>query len=240
MHFGAPPCPSCGARHGVSPRAGDLHRCDACGALFRSSGSGEPEHALGDLLQRPDLLTTPILGWTIAKPELLRVDKSHGELILNAPSGPNLIDLIRSAGTFADVDLSVSYRLVRGDPAGKGLGFGVGVRWFNKEGVNGYLIECRMNGRLAALRYDKGKSEPLVNYVEHNALKVGVGATNRLRVLADGPLLRIYLNGVLASDLRDDTYRQGALRAFVSPADGGAVDIAISDLQLREPRARWI
>jgi len=240
MHFGAPPCPSCGERHGVLPRAGDLYRCDACGALFRRSGSGEPEHVLGDLLQRPDLLAAPILGWTIYKPELLRLDRAHEELIIKAPGGPSLLDILRSAGTYADLDLSVTYRLLRGDPAAKGLGFGFGLRWFTKDGVNGYLIECRMNGRLAVLRYDKGKSESLVNYVEHNTLKVGVGARNRLRVLIDGPLLRVYLNGQLASDLRDDTYRQGVLRVFISPADAEDAEIAISDLELREPRPRWI
>jgi hypothetical protein len=49
-----------------------------------------------------------------------------------------------------------------------------------------------------------------------------------------GDRVRVYINGVLATSLRDDRYSLGLVRVVVSPGNDSGIEAAFSALQLRE------
>lgn len=239
--FDARGCPSCGERRDVRLVGGDVHRCERCGASFRRSSSGGPEHAVGDLLVGTDLGDRRLVGWSVSKPEVVRFDSVEHELVARVPGSPNSAEILRSSGYFADLDVGVTFRFIDADVTDKWSGIGLSLRWRNDgRGTCDYLFEVRASGRYAVFRFREGKSESLVPLIEHAALRVGVGERNRLRVVADGPSLRVFLNGVLASSVRDEVWTQGRIRLVVTPPDASTVEVGFAELEIREPRARWL
>ncbi len=73
-----------------------------------------------------------------------------------------------------------------------------------------------------------------MTWANHTALRAGMNETNRLRVICDGERFRVYLNGVLATSFKDDHFKRGKLYLAVVPTEKSNLDIAFSDLQLRE------
>jgi len=73
-----------------------------------------------------------------------------------------------------------------------------------------------------------------LNWAKHTALRSGLGQSNRLRVVTNGKRIRIYLNGVLATSLQDERFEVGQVRLGVEPSEHSNVEVAFSDLQVRE------
>jgi predicted membrane-bound spermidine synthase len=61
-----------------------------------------------------------------------------------------------------------------------------------------------------------------------------MGQPNRLRVVMHGDQIRVYLNGVLTTSLRDRRFSAGLVRLVISPGTRSSGEVASSDLQLRE------
>jgi hypothetical protein len=74
----------------------------------------------------------------------------------------------------------------------------------------------------------------LMGWTTHTALRSGLNESNRLRVICDGDRLRMYLNGVLATSIRDERFEEGRLYVSFPPSKESHVVVAVSDLQLRE------
>jgi hypothetical protein len=53
-------------------------------------------------------------------------------------------------------------------------------------------------------------------------------------VIFDGDRMRVYLNGTLATSLKDNRYKMGKLIVVVEPNGGTNLGIAFSNLQVRE------
>lgn len=74
----------------------------------------------------------------------------------------------------------------------------------------------------------------LMDWTYHASLRKGINTTNRLRVIFDGERMRVYLNGVLATSLKDNRYKMGKLHVVVEPNGETNLGIAFSDFQVRE------
>lgn len=90
----------------------------------------------------------------------------------------------------------------------------------------GYFTKDTTSNRL--------KWNTLVDWTNHSSLRKGLDVTNRLRVICDGERFRVYLNGVLATSLKDSHYKMGKLHVIVEPNGDTNLGIAFSDLQVRE------
>ena len=78
------------------------------------------------------------------------------------------------------------------------------------------------------------KWNTLVDWTSHASLRKGRDVTNRLRVIMDGEKMRVYLNGVLATFLKDNRYKMGKLHVVAEPNGETNLGVAYSDLQVRE------
>jgi hypothetical protein len=75
---------------------------------------------------------------------------------------------------------------------------------------------------------------PIVAWTDHPSLRARLGEVNRLRVIMRGDLIRVYINGLLATSIHDARFRSGTIRLIVSPSSREPLTVAFSDLQLRD------
>lgn len=229
-------CPNCGAAlPEKSIKASDLVACEFCGTTFRVSKTLTPEPDMGDLMLGADFSNKTMPGWEIVNEELLTFHKGNpAELRGKYKPNFNSYYVLKTSGFVDDFDASVNMKFTDGDENVIRAGF---YLRFTPEG--GYAVLVSAIGSYTIGYYIKGKNgelvwEDLMAWANHTALKSGMNQTNRLRVICDGEKLRIYLNGTLATSLKDERFKRGKLYVAVVPTEKSNLDIIFSDLQLRE------
>ena len=75
-----------------------------------------------------------------------------------------------------------------------------------------------------------------MNWTKHSAIRPGLNQTNRLRFIANGNHLRVYINGVLATSLHDNRYDEGEVLLATEGNAKSPVEVGFSNLQLREAK----
>lgn len=229
-------CPNCGASlPEKSIKASDLVACEFCGTTFRISKTLTPEPDMGDLMLGADFSNKTMPGWEIVNEELLTFHKGN-PAELRGQYKPNLNSyyVLKTSGFVDDFDASVNLKFTEGNTDIIRAGF---YCRFTLEG--GYAILVSAIGSYTIGYYVKDKNgelkwEDLMTWANHTALRSGMNQTNRLRVICDGDKLRIYLNGTLATSLKDTRFKRGKLYLAVVPSEKSNLEITFSDLQLRE------
>lgn len=70
----------------------------------------------------------------------------------------------------------------------------------------GYLVGLTCDGHLAMTKWDGANTTVLVNFVTSEHINLGLGATNRLGVIAHGDTYQLYVNGHLIAEASDASY----------------------------------
>lgn len=229
-------CPNCGAALSAAALKNDLATCEFCGTTFRMSKTATPEPDMGDLLLGADFANETLPGWEIIR---------DGELTFHKGNPPELRGLYKprinsyyvliSSGFLDDFDASVTIKFTEGDE--KLITAGLYPR-MNSEG--GYAFYISPLGQYNIGYFTKEttntdfKWNTLVDWTTHTSLRKGRDVTNRLRVIMDGEKMRVYLNGVLATSLKDNRYKMGKLHVVAEPNGETNLGVAYSDLQVRE------
>jgi hypothetical protein len=224
-------CVNCGAVIRVMATRGSAVTCDICHATFRIPTSLTPEPDLGDLLLGSDFRETDIPGWLPINRERLEFRPgTPAELWATFPASDRIHPILRTPGPFDDFDLSVSLRFIRGSY--EHISAGLELR----SGEDGdYVMRISAQGTFSLGWHNKLEwGGPIINWTEHPSLKTRMGDSNRVRVLMRGNLIRIYLNGHLATSIHDDRFKSGSLRLALCPSQRDSLTVAFSDLQLRE------
>jgi hypothetical protein len=143
--------------------------------------------------------------------------------------------LLESYGSFDDIDAAVTIRFLEVEDVTKHCRLGFALRRTEEEGH--YSVDIAPKGNYCVAGYEKQSADKnwrvLVNFASHPALRVGVGVANRLRVVARNDHLRVYINGALASSVRDSRFTYGTV-AIVLENPGSDAKFALTDLELRE------
>jgi hypothetical protein len=146
-------------------------------------------------------------------------------------SGRSIWVVLRSTGSYDDVDVSVTVRhLVGGASAGMEL---------RASKTGSYAATLVADGRLLVTHYEGQKTELKAHALLPGSrprpeARVGMGVSNELRFVARDDKLRVYLNGKLASSLHEPSLRAGLVKLVVNPR-GGPACVAFSDVVVREP-----
>lgn len=187
---------------------------------------------MGDLLLGADFRDPQVPGWVVVSPDKMEFRPGAvGEAWVNYPASDLIHPVLRTPGPFDDVDVSVTIRYVEG--AYEYISSGLELR----SGDDGdYVVRISAQGTFSVGWHNKTEwGGNLVKWNEHTALRKKMGEPNRLRVVMRGEQMRVYLNGMLATSLRDSRYAAGFVRLVVTPSKHQAITVAYSDLQLREP-----
>jgi hypothetical protein len=224
-------CPSCGATTPGSWHSGAVVVCQYCNTSYRVAASQTPEPDLGDLLLGADFRDPTVPGWVLPTPQYLAFKPgTPAELWAKFPESNNIHPVLRTPAPFDDFDISVTIRFTGG--VYEQISAGVELR-FGDEGD--YVIRISAQGTFSVGWHDKTEwGGYLVKWTDHPSLRRALGDPNRLRVVLNQDRIRVFLNGVLATSLRDQRFSSGLVRVVVSPGKKSAIEAAFSDLQLRE------
>jgi len=229
-------CPNCGASLPASAVKANFAVCEFCGTTFHMSKTSTPEPSMGDLLLGADFANETLPGWEIVR---------SGEISFHKGNPPELRGLYKprensyyvliSSGFLDDFDASITIKFTEGDE--KLITAGFFPRMTND---GGYAIYISPLGQYNIGFFTKEansadlKWNTLVDWTSHASLRKGKDVTNRLRVIMDGEKMRVYLNGVLATSLKDSRHKMGKLHVICEPNGETNLGVAYSDLQVRE------
>ncbi|MEK7275869.1 MAG: hypothetical protein AAB427_00835 [Chloroflexota bacterium] len=226
-------CVNCGATLRVMAQRGAVISCEYCGTSFRIPTSLTPEAEMGDLLLGADFREPDAPGWVLLSKEKLEFRPgAPAELWATFPASALIHPVLRTPGPFDDFDVSVSVRFIKGSY--EHVSAGLEVR---SSDDGDYVIRISPQGTFSIGWHNKADwGDWLVKWNEHPSLRTKLGESNRVRVVMRGEQLRLYLNGMLATSLRDSRFRAGFVRLAVTPSEKGELVTAFSDLQLREAK----
>ena len=228
-------CPNCGATLPAHASKMDVVTCEFCNTTFRTSKTHTPEPTMGNLILGADFSKKPIAGWGFFnEPQLKPVSGNPPELRASFEAKDGLYDVLGSSGLFDNVDISVTIKFLEGKH--DWIYGGIFTR-YGPDGGYGFFVSGQSSYKLgyyAKDKEDKLEWKDLMAWTTHNALRSGLNESNRLRVICDGDRLKVYLNGVLATSIRDTRFEVGKLYVSCYPSKESNIVVAISDLQLRE------
>jgi len=233
-------CKQCSAPLPVAAAVGALVTCAFCDATQSlprevTQASGRPFSAL-------DFRTSEMPGWRGTKHCTYQFGGAPPALRARFETdiGTRLYTALKTQGVFDDVDAAVSISFQEGDPGdAKRVGIRAGVALRTEVGSQHcYIVNITNDGyyRVGKIITVDGafKFKTVLKWTRSGALDPTWGSTNRLRVVADGARLQIYLNDQLATSLRDDSHQQGLIELVVNPA-GSPCEVWFSDLRLAHP-----
>ncbi len=229
-------CANCGAAIRPGDVLDGVALCKYCGINFRVPLDLAPEPAMGDLLLGADFRDPDLRGWKMFNNDKWELRPGpRGELWAKFPASNLIHPVLRTPGPLDDFDLSVNIRFV--DGVFDYVSAGMEVRTCDD---GDYIVQISAQGTFRVGWHNKTEwGGEFFKWADHPALRKGMNQDNRMRVIARGDLLRVYLNGVVATSVHDSKYAFGYARLVVSPGDKvEPATVAFSDLQLRETKPR--
>lgn len=229
-------CPNCGAALHSSVAYADVVTCQYCNVTFRIPRSFTPEPDLGNLILGADFRQEPIPGWDFPnKDNVQLINGASPELRFKYPARVGLWYALNSSGFYDDVDASVTIRFYEGSE--DVIDAGLVLRY--RKTVGSYCILISPLGTYVVGTYEKGTDgelnwKTIMGWTKHTALRKGLSQLNRLRVLLKGDHLRVYLNGVLATSIHHDRFKEGEILLAAEASEKSGFDVGCSDLQVRE------
>jgi len=152
----------------------------------------------------------------------------------------SLYTILKTEGTYDEVDAAVTIRFVEGKGGTKeSFHIKAGFSLRLQAGTSHcYVCTITDDGWIGVGAIDAGDGKDkwvnLVKRTRFSGLKTGWGDPNRLRFVARGDRLQVFANDQLAASLRDDRFGAGRVELLVNPA-GETACVAFSDLVLKQP-----
>jgi hypothetical protein len=170
--------------------------------------------------------------WLVEGDDAGRTAVLNEQLIINIEE-PNLLQYTTlSEPIFADFVLEVDVTQLAGDlESSYGLLFrmqnpGQFYR-FDITGSGMYVME-RHNGDGTWTRF-------LDDWADSAAIKQGLTVSNRLKVVAQGPLLSFYVNDQLLQQVNDGSFAAGQIALDAGTFGRGGLEVAFDNLVVRNP-----
>jgi hypothetical protein len=168
-------------------------------------------------------------GWGVYKNEYAQVGYGDGEykmalkevgyVVKGQPVPPQ--DL-------ADFRIEVDAQQVAGPLDGY---YGVLIR-YQPEAGNYYIFKVAVAGYYGVDLRSQGEWVTLVPWAASDAVKQGLGTSNRLQVLAAGDRFAFYVNDLFLAEVTDDTYHSGTIGLGAGAFEETGVEIHFDNLQV--------
>jgi hypothetical protein len=95
---------------------------------------------------------------------------------------------------------------------------------------HGYLFGISCDGAFRVRAWDGKAFTTLHEWETSDRIEKGPDQTNRLGVLANGEELSLYINGVLAAEIDDDTYPAGTFGLFIAANQTAGFTVEVSQV----------
>lgn len=163
------------------------------------------------------------LGSSVIVPEHLIIE-------LNAPNTIQYATLVEP--TFSDFTLEVEAQLVTGSLIST---YGVLFRMQSPEEF--YRFAVTGDGMYLLERHssDGARFKFMDDWRDTVAINQGLGSTNSLKVVADGPTIAIYVNDTLLEEVTDESYGSGNIALDAGTFDGAGTQVLFDNLAVFPP-----
>jgi hypothetical protein len=225
-------CTHCGA---AIPLTGERFVvCPYCSQVYNMSDMQGPRR--GELLLWANFLDPNVPGWKLYHKDHLQVGAGgRSQIVGRFEKQADTAWVIESSGSFDNIDASVTINFLEVEDITKHCRLGFAMRW-TEEGR--YCVDIAPKGNYCVGKYEQAKEEGkrwkmLVDYATHPAMRIGANVPNHLRVVNYNDHIRVYINNVLVSSVRDPRFTYGTMGLVLENTTSDVV-FAISDLELRE------
>ena len=170
--------------------------------------------------------------WLVEGDDAGRTAVLNEQLIITIAE-PNLLQYTAlNEPIFADFALEVDVTQLAGD-----LESSYGLLFRMQNAGHFYRFDITGNGLYVMERHngDGTWTRFVADWVESPAIKQGLSATNRLKVVAQGPLLSFYVNDQLLQQFNDGSYAAGQIALDAGTFGRGGLEVAFDNLVVRNP-----
>jgi hypothetical protein len=110
-----------------------------------------------------------------------------------------------------------------------------GVTFFATRGVGGYdlMFEASKPGIFKLQRRDGNNATPIIDFTNSSA--INKNGSNRIRILVNDSLIKIFFNGKFEGEVPDNTYRTGKIGLFAGMLEGETVILELDDFSIATP-----
>jgi hypothetical protein len=176
---------------------------------------------IGRPIQISDTFDLPSNRWDQSRTEV--VDETY-EMALDLDNFDSYGLLLRATGV-RDFDLSVDAVQTTGDPVAEW-----GIRFRQSAPDEHLMFSIAGTGHYRLLRVSDATYTSVVPWRRDRRINTGIGATNRLRVVADGPLIIGYINDVEVLRYTDPEPQGGQLTLGLITYDVGGLTVRWDDV----------
>lgn len=209
----------------------------ACGLLLTACAEMDvplplPVSGGGNTLLREDFVLGRTANWQLEADDVGRTMIVPEQLVIEVNEPYTMQFASLAEPTFTDFVLEVDARQLAGNPEGS---FGVLFRMQSPQEF--YRFEMTGNGMYMLERRDAdGQWTRLMpEWRDSSAIQQGLEATNRLRVMARGPQLAIYVNDTLLHEVTDDRYGSGTIALDAGTFGATGLQVAFDNLLIYPP-----
>ena len=188
---------------------------------------GDPEQELGKPDGRDDFSTAN--NWTGFDNECFKSEITGGQFVFTAKGKAGFSCWETTWPSVSNYYLQTN--IVAPEECDADDRFGMFIR--TPDLSAGYLVGLTCDGRLAMTKWDGENTDVLVNFITSEHINQGLGANNRLGVIAHGDTYQLYVNGHLIAEASDASYT-GAYRFgyFVRAATENPFTVWYDDLAI--------
>ena len=171
-------------------------------------------------------------AWLVEGDDAGRTAVLNEQLVITIEE-PNLLQYTTlSEPIFADFVLEVDVTQMAGD-----LESSYGLLFRMQNPGQFYRFDITGNGMYVMERHngDGTWTRFLDDWVESAAIKQGLTVSNRLKVVAQGPLLSYYVNDQLLQQVNDASFAAGQVGLDAGTFGRGGLEVAFDNLVVRNP-----
>ena len=177
-----------------------------------------------------DDFSDPTSGWTTHKEEETITEYSNGVYRISVLE-EHWVAWGRARRRIANGVFTVAATPVEGP-----LDNGYGIVFRYQDGDNFYAFEVSADGYYLLGKYVDDEWINLVDWTKSAAIKQGIGSTNYLKVVADGPEISCYVNDQFLVTVVDESFHEGDCGVLAEAYDEGGVVVEFDDFQVEPVR----
>ena len=166
-------------------------------------------------------------GWTTLNSTAGNVAFGNDDLTLAVASPRTTLLSLRTGDLFSDFYLEITSQvnLCRGEDT-----YGVLSRAGSE--YNAYRLWVRCDGYLRLERLRNGEVVILKDWTPSGQVRPGAPVTNRIGILASGPVLRVFIDDVFQFEASDPVWQSGTVGVLARSSGDTSVSVSFRDLKI--------
>ena len=181
----------------------------------------------GQVLFRDQFVAGQTGNWHLEQDEVSSVEIANEQLLVNINQSDTVQFATLLDPEFSDFVVEVDGRQRAGAPDSS-----YGILFRVQDSERFYRFSITANGLYVIERHDAdGTWTRLIpEWLPSDAINQGLNVANRLKVIANGPEITVYVNDILLQQVSDSTYPTGNIALSAGTFGNGSLQVSFDDL----------